>query len=80
MTQTRDEILAKLAEILAEQGKSAAPNDQLIGSGILDSLDMLDLVEAIEQHFGIALDQSLINLENFGSLTQIASLIERIRG
>ncbi len=52
---------------------------ELIESGVLDSLAILDLVVFVEQRFGVELTADEITPGNFGSIAALAALIERRR-
>ena len=77
MAETHTEILSVLRSILADEGKSAAPDTNLFEAGIIDSLGMLDLVDEVEARFEVTLDQSEITIENFARLDSIAQLVRR---
>jgi acyl carrier protein/carbonic anhydrase/acetyltransferase-like protein (isoleucine patch superfamily) len=55
----RDEVLARVAERLAERGLEPrdVPDDfDLLAEGVVDSFGMLELIGDIEQHFGLSID------------------------
>lgn len=52
---------------------------ELIDSGALDSLAILDLVVFVERRFGIELAADDVTPRNFGSIASLAALIERRR-
>ena len=49
--------------------------DELIESGELDSLDIIEIIDAIETHYSIELDPNDIDPDNFQSLAKIEKLI-----
>jgi len=51
--------------------------DNLIDSGVLDSLSTLNLVSHLEEEYGIKIKSEDINLENFGTVDQLAALVEQ---
>lgn len=69
-------------KLLAMIGKENIDENStnLLGSGILDSLDVMSLVEAIEQKYGKALDTKYIEIENFQSLEAIRKMIKMAFG
>lgn len=69
-------------KLLAMIGKENIDENStnLLGSGILDSLDVMSLVEAIEQKYGKALDAKYIEIENFQSLEAIRKMIKMAFG
>jgi acyl carrier protein len=49
----------------------------LIGSGPVDSLALVQLVDSIEQHYGFAVADEELTVDNFGSLTALAGFVDR---
>jgi acyl carrier protein len=47
-----------------------------IEEGMLDSFDVLTVVNELEEAFGVTIDGMAILPENFGSLEQIANLVQ----
>lgn len=52
-------------------------DDNLIDSGILDSLSTLNLVSYLEEEYDIKIKSEDITLENFGTVEQLAALVEQ---
>lgn len=52
-----------------------SPDTDLLDSGLLDSLQLVDLLLLIEQHFGRRIAVETIDLENLRSLARIAQLL-----
>ena len=69
-------------KLLAMIGKENIDENStnLLGSGILDSLDVMSLVEAIEQKYDKTLDTKYIEIENFQSLEAIRKMIKMAFG
>jgi acyl carrier protein len=59
--------------------RKRAINDetQLLGSGIVDSLGMLTVVEFLEQTFAIKLSDDELTPDNFASVNSLAAFIEK---
>jgi acyl carrier protein len=55
-----------------------ARDTQLIELGVLDSIEILNLVSFLEERFGIALPIDEFVPENFQSAQTIAGLVERL--
>jgi acyl carrier protein len=51
--------------------------DDFIGSGMLDSFDMVTLVAALDKTFGISIDGTEIVPEHFKNLQTIQALLAR---
>jgi acyl carrier protein len=75
----RDRLLALVSQILARNSitRPVALDDQLSRAG-LSSIDMVNLMLAIEAEFDIMLPASEITPANFRSILAIESLIVRI--
>lgn len=63
-------------EILMGKRASVGIDDSLIGSGILDSVRLLQLIAFVEKQFGIQIDDAEMNADNFRSIARIKTLIE----
>lgn len=57
-----------------------APGDPLLGSGIIDSMGVIELVEFVQSEFGISIDDGDITEANFGTVADIAAFVARRRG
>lgn len=70
-------ILAQLRDFITENFLYARPdvelgeNDALLGSGIVDSMGVMEIVVFLEEQFGLAVDDSDITEANLGSLRAI---------
>ena len=49
----------------------------LFATGLLDSLGLLELVSAIEQRFGVAIDFADLDLDQFSRISDFAALVTR---
>jgi acyl carrier protein len=52
-----------------------SPTTDLLESGLLDSLGLVDLLAHMERQFGISLDIEDFEIDDFRSVTTIASLL-----
>ena len=52
-------------------------NVPLISSGIIDSVQMLELVAFVEKEFGITVDLDDTSLENFDTIDKLVDFIKR---
>lgn len=57
--------------------RSFEPEDDLLREGILDSIAVLQVVNFMEQTFGIRIEDQEVTLENFKDLSSMAQLVER---
>lgn len=53
------------------------PDDDLLGSGIVDSLGLMSIVFYIEQELGIDVPPEDVTIENFQSLQTIQDYLQR---
>lgn len=67
----------RLRDLMREHMQVEVPSADadLLDSGLLDSLQLVDLLLLIEQHFGRRIAIEAIDLENLRSLTSIAQLL-----
>lgn len=54
-------------------------NDQLVESGIVDSLGIMSLLSFLEEEFSIQIPSEDLSPENFASVATITTLVERQR-
>ena len=75
----RDRLFALVRQILAKNSitRPISVDDQLTEAG-LSSIDMVNLMLAVEAEFGIMIPASEITPENFRSISTIEALIVRI--
>ena len=69
----------KLIELLEEISPNFNPDEQgLIDNGVLSSLDLLQLISAIDDEFDIAIPPTKIKPANFNSVDEIVKLLESL--
>ncbi len=79
-TSIEDRIKAALVKSLRlNMDPAAIPNDiPLVGKGLgLDSVSILQLVGAVEESFGIEVDDTDINRELFRNVSALAEYVRR---
>ena len=69
----RERLSALLARTLNVE--PPPPDTELIESGFLDSLQLVELLAALETTFGIAIAAEDLDLENFRTLDHLAAFI-----
>ena len=57
-------------------GRDVANDELLIESGVMTSLQTVELVTFLEDEFGITVEDDEFDEENFGSVDAIAALVE----
>ena len=50
----------------------------LMKSGILSSIDLISIIAALEEEYDIEIPATEINVDNFGSLESIGSMVRRL--
>lgn len=71
------EILDFIKTLNPEAAKGVDPGQNLLESGLLDSVAMMELVVWCEEHFGITIDTDDLTPENFSTLEAISAYVER---
>jgi acyl carrier protein len=56
-----------------------ADDDRFLELGVIDSLGFVELVEEVQERYGIAVDALEITEENFGSIDALVAFVERRR-
>jgi acyl carrier protein len=76
-----DRIAGLVQKILAKRGieRAVAPDADLADSG-LSSLDMVNLMLAVEAEFGVKIPDADMTPANFRSVARIGVLVERVTG
>jgi acyl carrier protein len=62
-----------------QRGREVAPDEDLLGEGLLDSLGIMSLVFHIEQELGMRVPAEDVTIENFQTLDLIDAYLERRR-
>ena len=73
-----DKLLSVLADI--NEDVDFAREKALVDEGLIDSFDIIALIAAIDENFGVRIEVADIEPENFNSAEEILQLIERYRG
>ena len=71
------ECLLKIENLFTERLylQVASPDTDLLESGILDSMALVELLAALEQEFGIRVNVVDLDFEHFRSMASIAALV-----
>lgn len=72
-----ESIINSVLEYLIDVGKTADKDTELFTSGILDSLDIIDLVLFLEKKYGIKIPQKSMTLDNFKTPNSVAELVKK---
>ncbi len=75
LTALVNEISGLIAEkLLVEAG---APEDDLLASGLLDSLSLIQLLTNLEEHFGIRVPLEDLQIDDIRTINSLARLVDR---
>jgi methoxymalonate biosynthesis acyl carrier protein len=72
-------IHQKLNELFARKLNLVAPTvgADLVGTGLLDSLMLVELLAQLEEMFGVSISTDDLELDNFRSIASIAAFVAR---
>jgi len=73
-----EELLELIREVLDTEG-TLTPQSDLFAAG-LDSMGIMQLLLAIEDHFGVAMDPADLSRDNFSTAEKIATLVAEKKG
>lgn len=74
----RDFVLS--AYLFGDESRMPADEDSLLESGVLDSTGVLELIEFLEEDFGIQVSDSETVPENLGSISSLTRYITKKAG
>jgi acyl carrier protein len=77
---TSDRIRTYIVEaLLFDSGAQLAPTTSLLGSGVLDSTGVMDMIMFLEREFGIRVADEELIPDNLDSIERLARFVERKR-
>ena len=79
MTVERKKLESELVEFVRSRGSRHAevdPLTDLLESGLLDSLLLMDLIFHIEETYGVRFDFDNVNPSNFRTIADIVSFVQ----
>jgi len=78
MTQLKKDFVAAMADWLTlrldRPGVTIAPETPLFGSGLIDSMRILELIAYTERSIGRMIPDNAIRMDNFSSIARIADV------
>jgi acyl carrier protein len=86
MKCTDEQIFDALASFLAREGTgrgtaiAVAPDTDIIGEGLVDSLGIFKLIAFVEESFTVTIEPDEVLLENFQTLRALRNLIVKKLG
>ena len=81
MQETTD-LRARITGIFDDLGRSIPPGreESLLDAGVLDSMAVLELVNALEEGLDIMFEEEDLDIANFQGLSAIAKLVAKYMG
>jgi acyl carrier protein len=75
----QDEVRRWVREafLYLEPERPLADEDDLLDLGLVDSLGFVELVEHVQEHYGVAVPDADITAANFGSVAAIVAYLAR---
>ena len=74
------ELVKKIIMQVKKNAELKLDSDRLVSDGVLDSLDIMNLIMELENGFDIEIDPEDVLSENFESVEAIAALVEKCKG
>jgi len=74
-------LVRTISKLIAEKlfVEVGSPEDDLLATGVLDSLTLIELLVNLEQHFGMRIPLDELQIEDVRSIQSIARLVETKR-
>ena len=75
------QLTREIAQLINDQllVEVNSPEDDLLASGILDSLTLVQLLLDLERRFGVTIPLAELEIDDFRSVNSIASLVQARR-
>jgi methoxymalonate biosynthesis acyl carrier protein len=77
MTETKAKIRGFLAGFF--RGHELTDDEDLFATGYVNSMFAMQLVQFVEQEFGVEVENEDLDIDNFRSVDAIAALVEKKR-
>lgn len=76
---TLREVRRIIDEIARPSSATVTPETDLFASTIIDSFNMIEIIERIEEQFAIAIAMEDLTVQNFGTIAAIAGTVDGYR-
>ena len=72
-------LVSEISGLIAERllVDVSAPEDDLLATGLLDSLSLIQLLTNLEEHFGIRVPLEDLQIDDIRSINSLARLVDR---
>ena len=81
-----DALASEIKQMIVErcflkiEPESIADEDDLLGKGLIDSVELLETVAGLEEVYGIAVDDEDFSVERFSTVKAIAEFVREKKG
>lgn len=81
LNQSSPPLVRTIGKLIAEKllVEVHSPEDDLLATGVLDSLSLIELLLSLEQHFGMKIPLDELQIEDVRSVRSIANMVESKR-
>ena len=81
LNQSSPPLVRTIGKLIAEKllVEVQSPEDDLLATGVLDSLSLIELLLNLEQHFGMKIPLDELQIEDVRSVRSIANMVESKR-
>src|SRR5579864_9062450 len=81
LNQSSPPLVRTIGKLIAEKllVEVHSPEDDLLATGVLDSLSLIELLLNLEQHFGMKIPLDELQIEDVRSVRSIANMVESKR-
>ena len=81
LNQSSPPLVRTIGKLIAEKllVEVHSPEDDLLATGVLDSLSLIELLLNLEQHFGMKIPLEELQIEDVRSVRSIANMVESKR-
>ena len=69
-------LTAKLQSFSAFSLDDFTPDDRLFSSGLVDSLNIVEIIQFVESYFAIQVDPTDLSMDNFDSMASLAGYVK----
>ena len=80
MSDVQEAILGHIRSVAAGSDVSIAPDTRLLETGLLDSINLVGLLQFLEERFSLSVPDSDIGAELFDSPATLTAYVERRLG
>jgi acyl carrier protein len=80
MSEVQEAILGHIRSVAAGSDVAVTPTTQLLETGLLDSINLVGLLQFLEERFSLSVPDSDIGADLFTSPASLAAYVERRLG